>query len=181
MEMSAVRRRTDREIRESFIRLLETKPINKITVQDLCSEAEINRATFYRYYTDIYALYDSITESFFKQLFTDIVAQRSDDAQGGQGLRASILKALDLIESRKSLCYSLFHDADSIFGFKLISGIENLVTESDNMADPLSRVRINYMCGGIMTVMLTWIRNNCETDKDIIAEAIELGMRELLH
>ena len=41
-------------IRETFINLLEKKNINKITVSEICKEADINRATFYRYYLDVY-------------------------------------------------------------------------------------------------------------------------------
>ena len=48
-KMSAVRRRTDRVIRENFLWLLEEKPLNKITVQDLCEEAEINRLVYQLY------------------------------------------------------------------------------------------------------------------------------------
>ncbi len=37
-------------LKEALIRLLEKKNINKITVYVLCSEASINRTTFYKYY-----------------------------------------------------------------------------------------------------------------------------------
>lgn len=37
-------------LKEALIRLLEKKSINKITVYELCSEATINRTTFYKYY-----------------------------------------------------------------------------------------------------------------------------------
>jgi len=41
-------------IRDSFIRLLQEKPINKITVKEICELADINRSTFYKYYLDPY-------------------------------------------------------------------------------------------------------------------------------
>jgi len=41
-------------IRDSFIRLLKEKPINKITVKEVCELADINRSTFYKYYLDPY-------------------------------------------------------------------------------------------------------------------------------
>lgn len=41
---------TKKLLREGLLRLLETKPIEKINITELCREAGINRATFYRHY-----------------------------------------------------------------------------------------------------------------------------------
>lgn len=43
-------------IRESFIQLLKEQPVSKITVTKICEMAEINRATFYKYYNDAFDL-----------------------------------------------------------------------------------------------------------------------------
>lgn len=43
-------------LKESLIRLMQAKPISRITVKELCEEAEINRATFYAHYQDQYDL-----------------------------------------------------------------------------------------------------------------------------
>ena len=37
-------------IQNSFTRLLKEKPINKITVKEICELADINRSTFYKYH-----------------------------------------------------------------------------------------------------------------------------------
>ena len=47
-------------IRESFIQLLKQKPISKITIKEICEEADINRATFYAHYLDQYDLLSQI-------------------------------------------------------------------------------------------------------------------------
>lgn len=39
-----------RMLRESLLRLLKTKELSEINITELCREAEINRATFYKYY-----------------------------------------------------------------------------------------------------------------------------------
>ncbi len=58
------RRQASREKIESvFIRLLQTKEIQEISVRELCSEAQLNRSTFYANYVDIYGLADSIREN----------------------------------------------------------------------------------------------------------------------
>jgi len=55
-------RYTQRVIKESFLSLLREKPINKITVKEVCELAELNRATFYAHYSDCFALLESIEQ-----------------------------------------------------------------------------------------------------------------------
>lgn len=49
-------------LKNSLIELMHTKSINKITVKELCENADINRSTFYLYYTDQFALLKEIEE-----------------------------------------------------------------------------------------------------------------------
>ena len=42
---------TRRLLKEALLRLLESAPLDKISVTQLCQEAGVNRATFYRHYT----------------------------------------------------------------------------------------------------------------------------------
>ena len=55
-------RYTQRILKESLLTLLKQKPINKITVKEVCERAELNRATFYAHYSDCFALLESIEE-----------------------------------------------------------------------------------------------------------------------
>lgn len=41
---------TKRMLREGLLRLLKTKPLEKISITELCREADVNRVTFYRHY-----------------------------------------------------------------------------------------------------------------------------------
>ena len=47
-------------IMESVLRLLETRPLNKITVKDIVDECGINRNTFYYHFEDISSLIEAI-------------------------------------------------------------------------------------------------------------------------
>ena len=54
---------TKKIIREEFIKILNERPLNKITVKDIASACDINRNTFYYYYTDIYAILSEIFQT----------------------------------------------------------------------------------------------------------------------
>ena len=59
---------TKKMITDTFLQLLSYKDIKKITVREICKEADINRATFYRYYLDVYDLLDHIQTDFVNDL-----------------------------------------------------------------------------------------------------------------
>lgn len=44
----------------AFIALRSKKPLEKITVKELCEKAVINKSTFYSHYADLYELSDSL-------------------------------------------------------------------------------------------------------------------------
>ena len=48
--------KTKRAIKNAFMELRSKKPLEKITVKELCELAYINKSTFYSHYDDIYAL-----------------------------------------------------------------------------------------------------------------------------
>ena len=53
-------RKTKHTLKQIFLGLLKQKAIEKISVTELCSLADINRSTFYLHYCDIYALLEEI-------------------------------------------------------------------------------------------------------------------------
>ena len=61
-------RYTKMVIIQSFVKLLKEKSVNRITVKEICSMAEINRATFYKHYLDVYDLLNKIEEQFLSEL-----------------------------------------------------------------------------------------------------------------
>ena len=68
MKTDARVRYTRQIIQHVFIDLLKQKPLNKITVKEICEKAEINRSTFYKHYEDVYHLMHKLEESALNQL-----------------------------------------------------------------------------------------------------------------
>ena len=65
---SARVRMTKQMLRQAFTQLLLEKPIQNITVRELCEKAQVNRGTFYIHYKDIYDLMESIEEQMTREL-----------------------------------------------------------------------------------------------------------------
>lgn len=67
--------RTRRSIRMALIKLLANKPIGEITVTELAKAADINRKTFYNYYSDVSMVVDEIENEIaadFEEAINDI-------------------------------------------------------------------------------------------------------------
>lgn len=62
---------TQRAIMLSLLKLLEERSIDKITVKDICEMCEINRNTFYYYYSDIYQVIDALMQYETEQALQD--------------------------------------------------------------------------------------------------------------
>ncbi|MCR1992763.1 TetR/AcrR family transcriptional regulator C-terminal domain-containing protein [Bacillus subtilis] len=60
--------KTKSAIKHAFLKLLQEKEINKITVSELSKEADIGRGTFYLHYKDVFDLYEQIEDEIFQQL-----------------------------------------------------------------------------------------------------------------
>lgn len=55
-------KRTINSIEKNFIKLLKNYAIEEITIQQIADEADINRATFYKYYQDKYDLLNNLED-----------------------------------------------------------------------------------------------------------------------
>ena len=54
--------KTEKAIKNVFLELRARKPLEKITVKELCELALINKSTFYSHYEDIYALSEAMEQ-----------------------------------------------------------------------------------------------------------------------
>lgn len=60
-------RNTKKRLRQTFAQLMSEKPIQNITVAELCLRAEINRSTFYAHYSDIFDLQKKLENEIFME------------------------------------------------------------------------------------------------------------------
>lgn len=65
-------RKTRKAIDEAFMELLQKKPLDKITVRELCEKAMISKGTFYKHYKDVYDLYDRKVEEMYRRALSGI-------------------------------------------------------------------------------------------------------------
>lgn len=92
---------TKKAIIKTFMELLNEEPFDKITVTDIVNRCDINRNTFYYYFTDMYALVDEI---FRAETLPIIEAHRTYDTW-----QEGFLEVTDFALSNKTAIYHLYN------------------------------------------------------------------------
>lgn len=65
-------KKTKASIINAFLTLRSKKPLERITVKELSAAAQINKATFYLHYRDIYDLSETLENELFENVFNSI-------------------------------------------------------------------------------------------------------------
>ncbi len=60
--------RTEKRLKETMLTLLRERPIHEITTVELCRKSQVNRATFYDHFQDIYDLVDRLENELLSDL-----------------------------------------------------------------------------------------------------------------
>jgi len=90
---------TKRVIRDSFLELLSEKPVEKISVTEICNNADINRGTFYAHYSDPYDLKQKLTEE-----IVGIITDRAHSLIYLDSEERDPLQMLQILQQNKELC-----------------------------------------------------------------------------
>ena len=92
---------TRQAIMYSMLKLLQEKSIDKITVKDICEMCEINRNTFYYYYSDIYQV--------LEELLRTETEKALKEKQENRSFYEDCLKKYHLILEYKKAVYHLYN------------------------------------------------------------------------
>ncbi len=172
-------------IRDSLYELMKEKPLNKISVTEICSKADVNRSTFYAYYTDIYDLHQKIINEFFslqknviKHIQESIKTKSSLKDFTYQDFYQIIYYYLKTVEENTDLYKFIFNqNADNTvhvsFGkvtYHTIKDVLNPLIE-ESRADELKNA-FTFVAGGTTAHIMKWVENNCDTPIEILSAYI---------
>jgi AcrR family transcriptional regulator len=105
-------------LKDSFIKLLEKESIHKISVREICDEAQINRTTFYKYYGSPYDLLVEMENDVLTQIGINF---DSDDDTFENSLKR-ITNIITFIDNNINLCKIIFNNnTDPEFPEKLMN------------------------------------------------------------
>ena len=184
MEQKRDDRRTQyskRVIKESLFQLMQEKPINTITVKELCERADVNRSTFYAYYTDIYDLDRKIIKEFFKmqRSFINKCLAIMDTKPDATDLTVKdfyeiTLLHLQLVKQNKEIYKFAFYGQantsiqisyDKVFYSVINKRIPDKYKESFRRA-------FTFVSGGTTAVFVRWLLTDCAAPAEELAKSL---------
>lgn len=167
---------TKKVIKDTFLNLLSEKDINKVTVSEICKIADINRATFYRYYFDIYDLLNHIEQDFETEL-KSAYHPKSDDEKTVFEFSKSLL---EVFLENKELVKVLFTTNNNNMPFLnniLEIAYERCREKWEKDLPELTEEDMEYasifIFNGALGVINFWIKNDFDKDIEEVSNIIE--------
>ncbi|MCI8835185.1 MAG: hypothetical protein HFH24_07400 [Ruminococcus sp.] len=166
-------------LKEIFVDLLKEKPVQSISVTELCRLADINRSTFYLHYCDIYALLEDIENDCLEEfdLFVGMITHASLPPE------QAIRRILEYIYTQKEFI-RLFILKDSTYDFwqkinlRILSLFKVKILQLYQLPQCMSETEFEDMllfyASGFYAIYKKWLYNNCEEDMDVIAKKTAL-------
>ena len=167
-----VQQYTKKNIREEFIKILNERPLNKITVKDIASACEINRNTFYYYYTDVYAL---LSELFQTELQT-VTDEYNDTFSWEESFIVATKVALENKIAINHVYNSMQREELEDYIYNVSGHVMNRYVEkvSDGISASSGDKKLIasfYQCA-LTEMVLRWIASGMKEDPDTIIRRI---------
>lgn len=167
-------RYTKMVIKESFLNLLEKKDISQITVKEICEDADINRATFYSHYTDVYDLLKKIEDEFLD----NVNAYLSQLDKKGKNVDDYNLaeKIFDYIKDNAKLCKLLLSERGDIsFQKKIMTIVYDKISELTDI-NKISKEDADYVYSftitGCVGIVQKWLDDNMKKSSRFMSETV---------
>ncbi len=164
-------------IRKAFLGLLIQKPIQSISIKELCEHAGINRGTFYMHYADIFDLRKQIEDELFTGLVNALDSMMDRDPKVSP-VRVTT-ELFQLIKDNSDLCAVTLGDhGDKEFLLKIIGAaraksVENYAKYFQGVASEKIEYYYAFISSGCMGILQKWLASGMRESPDSIATTTE--------
>ena len=163
-------RYTKQAIKDSLFDMLETIPVEQITVKALCEKAEINRATFYTHYETLSTLIEEVEYEECKQLF-DLLDQFFIDSKRDDFYHATKTMLQFLKDHRIMRKLFLHHKAEgrglSRLTWEHLKKTHGILTSS-GLTDEQAYWLLAFVVYGMREVLRQWFDSDMENEDAFI-------------
>lgn len=176
-------RLTNSLIRQAFTELLQRKPIQRITVKELCGKAGVNRSTFYAHYTDIYDLLAKLEEDMvadFQRALAPLLGAEMEEPS----LLRIITGIYQCLKDNVDICtVTLGEHGDKAFAVRLLSlGWESCLAAYSNHLWGASPKQLEYfyafVSNGHIGLLQKWLKEGMTTS---VEEMARMAQNIMLH
>ena len=167
--------KTKRAIRNAFAKLMVEKDINDITVMELSETADINRKTFYNYYSGVYQVVEDIENdiiSSYERLLGDVQFRESMNAPYQLFERFSQLINMD----PEFFGYLLTMNGNIALITRIMTLIKDKTREKMTsqlaIEDYKADIMIDFVLSGMLSVYQHWFSSDRSVPPEEVAQII---------
>ncbi len=151
--------RTKRDYHNAMIELLETVPLEKMTVKQLCETSGISRTTFYEHYAIPQDCFHELVGEYIDELRSRLASLPEKD------MHHCMLEYLKLMQEHRSVFRELHRTSVNNPVFKDIAGILLQYIVLPILGDDLSEVEfektLRYNFYGFLGLTSEWLEGGC--------------------
>lgn len=152
-------KRTKKALRDALLTLLEEKSINQISVTELTTLADVNRATFYFYYTDLIDMLQQIQNDLY-QSFQEIISESPATITTIEGFTEYAENLFNYCKSHESLVRFIVNNDTNNQLYKQIQTLMlNNIPNSKELFDETNPARYstNFVLNAMVGIMIDWM------------------------
>lgn len=157
MEENRRVRMTKRLLQDALLELLEEKSLEKITVTQVCSKADVNRSTFYAYYQDVGELLSELEDGVLEKIPG---AQKVPVARTDSEFVDTLERFFDYVkENRRLFTILLIRRGSGNFNHRLLDAVmEKHLKPTQQEPTRLDRYAYVYCINGVMGILKEWLQ-----------------------
>ena len=170
-------RKSKEALKNSLIELMREKSVNNITVKELVTRADLNRSTFYNYYSDIPDMLSKLEDELYNEFLYTLEAhipKKEKVVDVSKDAHKFIEDMCSVIKNNYEFCRCIFSkNGDLNFLFKLEEMIENNLKNQlreifDGKIDHLTYV-YSFFKSGYIGILKEWMKGGCVESSEEIA------------
>ena len=160
---------------QTMVQLLQSKPIEKISITEICKHADINRATFYLHYRSTYELLNEMQEAFYLSFKEDLALLLQKD-----GNSPILVLLMTKIRDNRVLYQVLFSEqGERSFQSKVLNLVrEDLIRRWKRSLQKVdiahSSLVFRFITAGSIGLVQEWLAGDCKESPEEIAKLLDL-------
>lgn len=169
--------RTKRLIKSTFIDLLSTKSLDKITVSEISQKSDISRGTFYIHYTDVYDLYEVTVKEALEDLsalFDELYPRDGNNTSDFSMLANALIKYV--LDNMALLSIFTKDGTDT----KILAKINNIIIDKFLQLEKCDPTNLNYRTivsffgYGLIGTIISWLNSSVTISIEELVNIISL-------
>lgn len=155
-------------IKKEFIKLLEERSFNSITISMLAERCEINRNTFYYHYDDVYSL--------VKEILSDEIERVDKEFNSTASWEKSLISASSFFLDNKTAAQNLFMSIDKkdtdLYLYKICESVMTMYVENECLTKNIKAKEedkalvIDFYRAALVGLLEKWILDGMEKSPD---------------